>query len=86
MTVLMNQLWAHPIDFHYVQFVYEGYQHLQSLKILFLNLKTKKFLQTSWSTIPILPTPAAAKYKATGQPKPPAPTIRTKLFLKLFFT
>uniref|UniRef100_A0A914LLU0 Uncharacterized protein n=1 Tax=Meloidogyne incognita TaxID=6306 RepID=A0A914LLU0_MELIC len=23
MTVLMNQLWAHPIDSHYVQFVYE---------------------------------------------------------------
>jgi hypothetical protein len=27
--------------------------------------------------MPILPTPAATKYMATGQPNPPAPMIRT---------
>jgi len=31
----------------------------------------------SLSIIPILPMPSAAKYIATGDPSPPAPTIRT---------
>ena len=29
------------------------------------------------STIPILPTPARARYRATGEPNPPAPIIKT---------
>lgn len=28
------------------------------------------------------PTPALAKYKADGQPRPPAPTIKTDAFFK----
>lgn len=32
---------------------------------------------TSPSTIPTVPTPAPAMYAAAGQPRPPAPTIRT---------
>ena len=35
---------------------------------------------TSASIIPIVPTPAAAGYKATGAPKPPAPIINTLPF------
>ncbi len=31
----------------------------------------------SWSTIPRRPTPAAARYNAAGQPKPPAPITST---------
>lgn len=32
----------------------------------------------SWSTTPNLPTPAAARYIATGHPKPPAPMTKTE--------
>src|SRR5210317_913370 len=32
---------------------------------------------TSSSIIPIFPTPALVRNSATGQPKPPAPTIKT---------
>jgi hypothetical protein len=31
---------------------------------------------TSKSTIPIVPTPAAARYSAAGEPRPPAPMMR----------
>jgi hypothetical protein len=33
---------------------------------------------SSLSTMPILPTPAAARYSAAGEPRPPAPTISTE--------
>ena len=29
------------------------------------------------STMPIVPTPAAARYSAAGEPRPPAPSIST---------
>ncbi len=32
----------------------------------------------SWSAMPNLPTPAAARYIATGLPRPPAPMTRTE--------
>ena len=32
----------------------------------------------SWSAMPSLPTPAAARYIATGLPRPPAPMTRTE--------
>ncbi len=32
---------------------------------------------TSSSTIPIVPMPAAARYSAVGEPRPPAPSSRT---------
>ena len=32
---------------------------------------------TSSSTMPIVPTPAAARYSAVGEPSPPAPSSRT---------
>ncbi len=37
---------------------------------------------SSPSTMPIVPTPAPAKYAAAGQPKPPAPTMRTEAALR----
>ena len=39
---------------------------------------------TSASTIPIVPTPAAARYSAAGAPRPPAPIIST-FALRSFF-
>ena len=36
------------------------------------------FSTWSWSTTPIRPTPAAARYRQTGDPRPPAPTTRTE--------
>ena len=35
------------------------------------------------SAIPIVPTPAAARYMSAGEPKPPAPTQRTFAFINL---
>ena len=32
---------------------------------------------SSMSTMPIVPTPAAARYSAAGEPSPPAPSSRT---------
>ena len=34
---------------------------------------------TSMSTMPIVPTPAAARYIAAGEPSPPAPSISTRV-------
>ena len=42
------------------------------------------FSMTSKSTMPILPTPAAARYMADGVPSPPAPTTRTLAALSAF--
>ena len=37
---------------------------------------------SSPSTIPIVPTPAPARYAAAGHPRPPAPTMRTDASLR----
>ena len=37
---------------------------------------------TSWSTMPIRPAPAAVRYRAAGEPSPPAPMTSTELASK----
>src|ERR1700742_1555385 len=39
---------------------------------------------TSKSTMPSVPTPAAARYSSAGEPSPPAPTTRTFAFFSRF--
>src|SRR6201996_9838877 len=39
---------------------------------------------TSKSTMPSVPTPAAARYSSAGEPRPPAPTTSTLAFLSRF--
>src|SRR4051794_2516233 len=39
---------------------------------------------TSNSTMPSVPTPAAARYMSTGEPRPPAPTASTLAFFSRF--
>jgi hypothetical protein len=36
---------------------------------------------SSWSAMPSLPTPAAARYSSAGEPSPPAPTTSTAAWL-----
>lgn len=61
-------------------FLHSSY-HLLCMKQPFQHLsliRTRYNCHTvSKSTIPMVPTPAAARYVAHGQPRPPAPTIRT---------
>ena len=39
---------------------------------------------TSKSTMPSVPTPAAARYSSAGDPSPPAPTHSTRAFFRRF--
>ncbi|SKT88888.1 Uncharacterised protein [Mycobacteroides abscessus subsp. abscessus] len=39
---------------------------------------------TSNSTMPMVPTPAAARYNSVGDPSPPAPMTSTLAFLRRF--
>ena len=60
------------------------------LKVILINLSNKTFVVEKGTRIaqmvlcPIVPTPDAAKYVKSGQPKPPIPIINT-LALSIFF-
>ena len=56
----------------------------KSLKLKSVCLFKFEISTLSKSTIPILPTPDAAKYVSNGQPNPPSPTIKT-FAEKIFF-